>query len=426
MQREKQLEKEIQRLKSAVEELTVLNDLALAAGSIMEESQMFDVIVQKSVRAVHAAQGSILLVTEQQDNPLQTLIRRNDSNAQRQAYRVGAHITGWVLKNKQALIVENLAEDKRFNTSEADRQGIHTLLCVPIWHRANIIGILMVTNKRADEVFTSGDMRLLTIIAAQSGQLIRNSQLQGEAFEKKRLEHELDMAHDMQLSLLPDEDPEIPGLDIASYFNPTDAVGGDYYDYFPMENGLGVVIADVCGHGASAALMMTMIQGIVHSLSKDLTGPEKALSKINKIVNAIVPEEIFITMQFLIFDLKNNLLSFSNAGHNPLIYFDGKTSAISEIELKGTAINLMPDGVFNTRELSLKSGDMFLIYTDGITEATNEKLEMYTTERLKTAVVEKADESAVQVIRFIRSQFDEFTANTKIADDVAMIAVKIE
>lgn len=426
MQREKQFEKEIQRLKSAVEELTVLNDLALAAGSTMEENQMFDVIVQKSVRAVHADQGSILLVTEQQENPLQTLIRRNDSNAQRQAYRVGAHITGWVLKNKQPLMVENLTEDKRFNTSEADRQGIRTLLCVPIWHRANIIGILMVTNKRADEVFTSGDMRLLTIIAAQSGQLIRNSQLQGEAFEKKRLEHELDLAHEMQLSLLPDEDPEMLGLDIASYFNPTDAVGGDYYDYFPMENGLGVIIADVCGHGASAALMMTMIKGIVHSLSKDLAGPEKALSKINKIVNSIVPEEIFITMQFLIFDLKNNLLSFSNAGHNPFIYFDKKTSAISEVELKGTAINLMPEGVFNTRELELKSGDIFLIYTDGITEATNVKLEMYTTERLKSAILESAGDSAVQVIRYIRSQFDEFTANTKIADDVAMIAVKIE
>ena len=427
MQINEQQQKEIQRLKSAVAELTVLNELALAAGSTFDENEMLDIIVRKSVKAVKAEQGSILLVTEKKDDPLKTLIRRNDLSSPMQTYRVGTHITGWVLKNKEPLIIENLSEDSRFNTTKEDRMGIQTVLAVPIWHRSQIIGILMVTNKKTDEPFGPDDLRLLSIISAQSGQLIRNSQLQGEAIEKKRLEHELGLAHKMQMDLLPQKDPEISGLDIASYFNPTESVGGDYYDYFDLgDNKLGIIIADVCGHGPAAALMMTMIKGIAHSISSDYNSADAALHKLNSIINDIIPEDIFITMQFLVFDTKKKVMHFSNAGHNPLIHYKAESGSIEEVVLRGPAINLMENGIFNIQEIPLVADDIFLIYTDGITEGTNEKREMFKTDGLKKVVEKSVQDDASQIIERIKSQFDLFRGNAEQDDDVAMIVIKMQ
>ncbi|MEK6571705.1 MAG: GAF domain-containing protein, partial [Bacteroidota bacterium] len=219
-QRVAQLESEVRRLKSAVEELIVLNDLAVAAGKTLEVSDMLDLIVEKSIKAVKAEQGSILLVTEEKDAPLKTLIRQADQRSRMMTYRVGSHITGWVLTYQQPLLIEDLATDQRFKTSDQERKDIRSVLCVPIRFQAKLIGILMVTNKKTLEPFSSDDLRLLSIIAAQSGQFIRNSQLQEETLQKKRMEQALAMAREMQISLLPKKVPETKSLEIHSYFNP--------------------------------------------------------------------------------------------------------------------------------------------------------------------------------------------------------------
>ena len=162
MQNVQQLEKEIQRLKLAVDELSVLNDLAIAASSSMEVRQMLDIIVQKSIKAVKAEQGSISLVTEQEETPFRTLIRQVDRTHDQMPYRVGVHITGWILKNKQPLMIDNLATDQRFKTSEQDEKEIRSVLCVPIWSQAKLIGILMMMNKKTHEPFNVDDQRLLS------------------------------------------------------------------------------------------------------------------------------------------------------------------------------------------------------------------------------------------------------------------------
>ena len=149
MQPTHHLEKEIQRLKVAVEELSVLNDLAIAASSSMEVEQMLDIIMQKSIKAVKAEQGSISLVNEQENEPLQTLVRQIDRTQDSMTYRVGTSITGYVLKHGQPLNIENLAKDDRFVVSEQEKREIRSVLCVPILSQARIMGILMMINKKA-------------------------------------------------------------------------------------------------------------------------------------------------------------------------------------------------------------------------------------------------------------------------------------
>lgn len=425
-QRTSQLEAEVHRLKSAVEELTVLNDLAVAASTSLEVDQMLDTIVQKSIKAVKAEQGSILLVTDQQDAPLKTLLRQADRRSRIMTYKVGINITGWVLKHQQPLVIEDLATDSRFHTTEQERREIKSVLCVPVRFKAQLLGVLMVTNRKTPEPFTASDVRLLSIIAAQSGQLIRNSQLQAEALEKKRIAHELQMARRIQLGLLPKKVPDTKSLEISAYCNPAEEVGGDYYDYFPLaDEHLGIVLADVSGHGAAAALVMTMVKGILHSISQKFESSARLLAELNEIINRIAPRDMFVTMIFLDFDLKNRFLRYSNAGHNPLLHYDGQSQTCQMVELRGPALGLSDRSLFQEKTVPFNSGDFFLIYTDGVTEAFNDQGEMFEEARLVQAAAEMAAAGAGKMIEHLKSRLKDFSGKVAQVDDVAMIGVKI-
>ncbi len=426
-QKVKNLEFEVNKLKTAVEELSVLNELAIAAGRSLELDKLLNIIVQKSIIALKAEQGAIQLVTPSKGSDLNTLIRREAQSSTMPSYKVGNNITGWVLKNKKPLMIENLADDKRFQTTKQEEIEIKTVICVPIWLKSEIIGVFIVTNKKTDEHFNSGDIRLLTIIASQAGQLIYNSQLQEEAIEKKRLESELELARKIQMSLLPKPHHKIPKLDIDSYFLSTDKVGGDYYDYFIIDdNRIGIVLADVSGHGPPAALMMTMLKGILHSIASNFVSADLVLKEINSIFSRIAPPEMFVTMMFLVFDLENRELQFSNAGHTPLLYFSSESNRYEEVKLKGCAVNLSINSNFIVKEIPVNKDDLFIIYTDGITEAINDKTEMFGIENLVQAIEKVKNKNTSEIIEYVKAQLNDFTKNKSLEDDIALIAVKIK
>ena len=179
-------EKELTDLRSAVFELKVLNELALAATKVSSSEQMLELIVKKSIKAVDAEQGSILTVSKSEDKVVATMMRQDDESKLKHNYHVSTNITGWVLLNKKPLIIEELSTDKRFSTTKEEIKDIHSVLCVPIWFSGRILGILMMINKKSAKKFNSADLDLLSIIAIQAGQLIENYQLQREAFEKNK------------------------------------------------------------------------------------------------------------------------------------------------------------------------------------------------------------------------------------------------
>jgi len=179
-----ELENEIKRLKTSVEELRLLNEIAVSASKETDVDRMLNVIVKKSIKALDAEQSLILLVTKNQKDPFKTIIRQDDRSSLKRSYHVGENITGWVLLNKTALIIENLSADKRFQATEEEKRDIHSVLCVPIWFEGIIIGIMMAINKKHRKHFSQDDLTLFSIISVQAGQLIKNLQLQRETFQK--------------------------------------------------------------------------------------------------------------------------------------------------------------------------------------------------------------------------------------------------
>jgi sigma-B regulation protein RsbU (phosphoserine phosphatase) len=172
-------------------------------------------------------------------------------------------------------------------------------------------------------------------------------------------------------------------------------------------------------------MMMTLVKGIIHSIAHQFTSPDRSLAEINSILSRIAPKQIFITMMFLVFDLKKKVLLFSNAGHNPLLYCNSQTKISQLIELKGCALNLMKSCSYSLKEIPFQQDDFFLIYTDGITEAMNKNQEMFGEARLTQTVSEVATESPSKVIDQIKARLFEFTEKSTQADDVLMIAIKI-
>jgi len=430
MQNVQQLENEIQRLKIAVEELSVLNDLAIAASSSLEVRQMLDIIVQKSIKAVKAEQGSISLVTAQEDTPFRTLIRQVDLTHDHMPYRIGAHITGWILKNKKSLMIENLATDQRFQASEQEQKEIRSVLCVPIWSQAKIIGILMMMNKKTQEPFNADDLRLLSIIAAQSGQLIRNSQLQEEAIQSRdqliTLQHELDIARIIQLSMLPKKFPAFPDrkeFDIYAEMIPAKEVGGDFYDFFLIDqNRLGFAIGDVSGKGIPAALFMAVGKTVLKTTAMKGLSPEECLQQVNRMLHLESVASMFVTVFYGILNLTSGIVTYANGGHLPP-YKISKNGTVTAIDTTGNlALGLLESAVYESKSIHLQPGDCLVLFSDGITEAQGAHHLEFGEERLMHSLnqpIKSAQDTAQAILTDVKT----FCAGRTQSDDMTVLVL---
>ena len=186
IQENEELKKRLEQFKSAVDELQLLNEIAIAAGNSQSTDQTLNTIVQKILKAVNAEQGSIMLLTDDQNDPFKTFLHKEDLSTLKPHYRINTSISGWVLKNEESLLIKNLSKDNRFHSTEEEQKDIKSILCSPIWFEGKIIGIMTMVNKKDKTEFTESDLSLLSILSIQVGQLIKNSQLQQEYFQKRK------------------------------------------------------------------------------------------------------------------------------------------------------------------------------------------------------------------------------------------------
>jgi len=403
--------------------------LARLISSTMPVDQILDKVVAVSVKGIKAEQGTISLLTAKKENeetgdPFKTMIRKVDVSRQVGRYRLDDHLSGWMLSNRKPITINDVKNDNILKGVQLN-EGIQSILSVPLICKGNLIGVLNIFNKKEIGGFSNNDQRLLSIIASQSAQIIENARLYEEEKQLRRYENELEMARNIQEGLIPKEVPKTKKLDISSFFNPADEVGGDYFDYLDLGNDkIGIVMADVSGHGAAAALVMTMMKGIVHALTSSFESPEKALAELNSILNQIGPKEKFVTMMFLVFDLKNMKLSYSSAGHPPLVFYSSKSKTCELVEFICPALGISSLSQYKRKQMTLSPGDLILVYTDGVTEAFNEEQEMFEETRLLEAVQEMAKETSAKTIEHVKKELKKFIKDASQSDDVAMIAIK--
>lgn len=287
-----------------------------------------------------------------------------------------------------------------------------------------MIGLIAVFNKKVDTVFSADDLRLLSIIAAQSAQVIENARLYQEEQALLRLQEEMRMAREIQMNLLPTTPPKIPGYDIAAKTIPAKEIGGDYFDFLPLnDHQLAFGVGDVSGKGMPAALLMANLQATLRGQAAPGVPCHICIEKSNTLLFHGTDSTKFATLFFGILDSKKNELCYCNAGHDfPLLFRTNKT--VDRLKTGGVVLGFVPHFSYNEDRIAVNAGDVLLLNSDGITEAMNQCDEEFGEQRLMEVVKANLDKSAEQMIHFIIKEVLEYSKGVPQLDDMTLLVIK--
>jgi sigma-B regulation protein RsbU (phosphoserine phosphatase) len=421
---ESELTDEVKRLRAAVEELSVLNDISTAISSVSSLDKVIEMMVKKCIKHLDVEQCSVTLLEEnKQDSPFKTFIRRSDKSGEIIPYRLNSQLTGWMISNKKTLITNDIYSDKRFFIKDKD-QPIKSLLSVPLILKGELKGSINVFNKKGDATFSDDDVRLLSIIATQSAQVIENARLYDEEKKLLLLREEMETAYNIQMKLLPDEPPRIPGYDVFGKSIPAKEVGGDYFDFiFYRDNEFVFCLGDVVGKGIPAALLMSNTQATLRGQIENNLSPAKCMEHSNSLLYESTSFDRFVTLFLGILDYSKHIIKYCNAGHNyPLLF--RKSGGTISLDTGDLVLGAIEKYSYNEGQTEMEPGDTLLLYSDGITEAFDENDEQYGEEKLKKTVEKNINESARELSGRIVSSVREHTGTRKQSDDITLMIIK--
>ncbi len=244
--------------------------------------------------------------------------------------------------------------------------------------------------------------------------------------ERRRLESELEMSQVVQRALLPQRTPVISGVELAAFSRPAEIIGGDYFDFFKFRDGAhGLIIADVSGHGVSAGMLMSSLQTAIQTMAPDTDSPAEILERLNRFYIHNINFTTFVTVFLARYDAHTRTLTYINSGHNPPAVFRRVENTVNWLTRTAPAIGLAEHYFPRTETVRLSSGDILLLYTDGLTEAFNTEMEQFGEERLAEFLRNAADLSASDMLQLVREGVSAHGGDAPLADDLTLVAMKV-
>jgi len=439
-----ELKKRLKRLEKWTaeleENLTRLVERSYKLGMIIEVMPLlnstFDMdellaAVMESAQIVMQAEAGSLMMSDESTGDLIVKVATGPIKDKLIGVRVpkGEGIAGWVAQNGRSLLVSDVEKDPRFYPDLDEITGFKTksILCTPIKLRDEVIGVVEVINRNDGLCYSEDDISLLETLAHQAAIVIERARLHQAVLEKQRLEHELLFARKIQERFWPEEPPRIPGVEIAAKSEPSTQVGGDYYDFIPLSDGrIGIAIGDVSGKDVSAALLMatarmalrTQAEEGSHSLSE-------IFFRVNNTLYRDTSPEKFLTLFYGVLDVQDLTMDYVNGAHNPPILYNYRTGEMRFLKVGGTLVGMFENMEYEEDRVKLYKGDVMVMYTDGITEASNSSGEMFGEERLKQIIIEGERLSAMQLLQRIYDEVKRFSEGMPQQDDLTLIVMRI-
>jgi sigma-B regulation protein RsbU (phosphoserine phosphatase) len=335
---------------------------------------------------------------------------------------LGRGVIGYAAQHKQAVLVPDVSKDPRYIQGNPET---HSELAVPLVYKDKVIGVLDLEHTRRG-FFTDDHKRTVTTLAAQVAIAIENAQLYEQiARQEKRLERDLAMARQLQFGLLPPTLPKLGNLDIAAKFVPARAIGGDLYDFvnYSMSR-TAIVVGDVSGKGAPAAIYAALVSGILRSHAPIEPGPAEMLSAVNFSLGERRIEGQFVSLIYAVWDDRNRTLQVANSGlPRPIYCHDGK---IEVIEATGLPLGLFDDADYDEFSFRARPGDMFVFFSDGILDASNKDEELFGRERVGEIVAANPNASADEVVKSIFKAVAEHASGEEAFDDQTVVAIRVK
>lgn len=411
-------------LRRYAQRLEILRDVHEAVAGSMDEEELLSLILDRIFDHLKPQQGVIYL--KGADGVFYQAATRA-LPGQSTDIPLSRTLVSEVTDKGMAALVFDASTDDRFSASESIMlSGIRSLVAAPMLDaEAGTMGMIVLNSKVAVRQFAEEDMELLTSLASVAALKHRNILLTEEAVRRRQLQAQLDLARQIQVSLLQTELPTIPGYDILGRNIPSQGVSGDYYVVVPRKDDQECVffLADVSGKGIAASLVTTSLEALAAAPIESGDPPDQICDKISRRLYKRTPSNKYATAFAAVLEPGTGRLTYTNAGHNPalLVHADG---SIEELPTSGFAIGMLPVGTYEAREVWMKPGSTFMVYTDGITEPENEDEEEYGLARLRELLVRKKDLAVDDLAGAIERDLAAFVGPMPYPDDRTFLLVQ--
>jgi serine phosphatase RsbU (regulator of sigma subunit) len=297
-------------------------------------------------------------------------------------------------------------------------------MAAPLQTKDDVIGLIYVDSPSLVREFTSEDLSMLTVLANVAAIRIEHARLVEVEQAKVILAKDLEQAAQIQQALLPTQAPKVPGVALAGHNAACRTVGGDYYDFIPYPNGkVAIALGDVSGKAMPAALLMTSLHARVRVLAEDPPEVAEMMNRLNRATAANCPSNRFVSFFFSVFDPATGILTYANAGHNPPMIVRSQ-GHIDLLEGGGLLMGILPSARYEAYTAQLNPGDSLLLYSDGVTEATNAAGEEFEEERLGRVLQANAAKGPNEIVEAVTRAVHEFSAGAPVADDLTLVVAK--
>jgi sigma-B regulation protein RsbU (phosphoserine phosphatase) len=343
----------------------------------------------------------------------------------------GEGIIGRVWQGGQPVVLNEFSQAPELAKLRDSSFGPSSVMVASLLYGKQNMGVLAVANGPKGAPFSQGDFVVFKSIAEQSAFALYNAIIYSEANEKKRLDHDLEIARDIQRVLLPAEPPAVNGFQISALNIPARQVSGDYFDYIHVDDErLGVAIADVSGKGVPASLIMAICRSVLRSEAVKNPSPADVLQKVNRQLYPDIKEDMFISMAYLVLDHVRSSVVLARAGHDAPLLYKRASQAVEKLKPPGMVVGIDSGSVFdritNDFNVPIERGDCLLLYTDGITEALDSAGDEFGVERMIESVRASAGNGngAQQVISRVIEDVRNFAGATPQNDDITLLAIR--
>jgi len=416
--------------------LDLLYNLSQAFNSTLDLDEVLNRVIDEVIVVTKAERGFVMLRDAHGELVFRVARGMDQSIISDPVFQVSLGVVEGVAREGKSVLTGDAQIDPRFSTRQSVKLlGLRSILCVPLKVKDQILGTIYVDNRVQAGIFTPDDLELMNAIGSSAAIAIENARLYQVAVEKGRLEQELQMARQLQASLLPQETPQVPGWEFAARWLPARQVAGDYYDFIPGKGDqLGLIIADVSDKGMHAALFMALARSILRASMNQSASPMEGMNHANRLICADSTSGMFVTVFYALLDPKENQITYVNAGHNPpLVCKTGATSdsgRLLHLERTGMAAGVLPEASYQQVSLPIDKGDILVLYTDGVTEASDTKNNYFGVEKLEQVVIENCQASATEIAASIELAVGGFSGTLDPVeqhaadDDITILVVK--
>ncbi len=421
----------IESLNKKITDLTSLIEVSAIINSTLDLEELMNLVMEKAQTVMNAEASSVMLLNEQ-TGMLECEIALGDVREKvkdKIQLKVGQGIAGWVAESGEEVIVPDVSTDKRFYSNVDTSTGFQTksILAAPLKVKNKVIGVAEVINRRDSQPFTEENLAIFSTFCRQVALAIENARMYQYKLEQQRLRQQLESAHRIQQSFMPQTFPHSEDEKFILYGKniPATDVGGDLFDFIQIDDDhLGLVIGDVSGKGVPAALYMARLISDLRYYCHIAERPADLMNTINNVLQERSHQGMFVTLIYMVLNTKTGELTITNAGHLPPLWYQFEKKQHEVVnDIAGIPLGIMLNQDFSNRVVQLAPGDMILLYTDGIIEAKNTRKEMFSLERLEKIVAEPGG-SPRELIEKIVDNEKSFTKRMRQHDDITLLALR--